>query len=118
MRIRLQKGLTRRDQCYLIGQKIGRLTPAQAATAWKLMAHLLEKCGDKDIPKFRDLFLGIVAAANVATESPKRSESLTAAQPGPTEFPGTDALDTLPATAKASGTAHALRRPARHRTSA
>lgn len=97
MRIRLRKGLTRRDQCYHIAPQLARLTPAQAAKAWKLMAHLLEKCGSKDIPKFWDLFLGVVAAANVAVESTKRSESLAAAKPRPAKLARADAADTPPA---------------------
>lgn len=46
---------TRRDRCYLIGQRAARLSPAQAAEAWFFMARRIEELGDVDVPKFNTI---------------------------------------------------------------
>jgi hypothetical protein len=61
---------TRRDRCYLFGRRAKKLTPAQAAEAWMIMADLVERMGEQDVPKFNN----ILTAVRVATVSARRTQ--------------------------------------------
>jgi len=49
----------RRDQCHYVGKRALRLTKAQAACAWEIMAIFIEDLGEKDLPKYRDLITAV-----------------------------------------------------------
>lgn len=53
---------TRRDMCYLVGRRAGRLNTVQAAQAWAFLARNMERMGELDVPKFSDLITTIRAA--------------------------------------------------------
>jgi hypothetical protein len=52
----------RRDRCYFVGLRSGKLTSRQASRAWQSLARELEALGEKDVPKFHDLLHAIRAA--------------------------------------------------------
>lgn len=60
--------MTRRDKCFLAGRRAEKLSDAEAVLAWRFLAARLERLGDKDVPKFADLFHG-VRAATIAAKS-------------------------------------------------
>lgn len=60
--------MMRRDRCYLVGKRAGKLAPAEAAAAWQLLAGFIEDMGERDIPKFNDL-LTAVRKANIEAKS-------------------------------------------------
>lgn len=53
---------TRRDRCYLAGQRMAKLRTFQGEMAWFILAQALEGMGEKDMPKFNDLLEAIRAA--------------------------------------------------------
>lgn len=46
----------RRELCLAAGNRAEKLNPAQAASAWLVLAIRLQNLQDQDIPKFKDLF--------------------------------------------------------------
>lgn len=63
------KFMRRRDMCYFIGLRAGKLTTAQAAQAWSFLSRHLDRLGERDVPKFIDLLAGIRAATIHARSS-------------------------------------------------
>lgn len=51
--------MTRRDKCYLVGKRAGKLPPLEAAAAWQVLAGHIEDMSEQDIPKFNDLLRAI-----------------------------------------------------------
>jgi hypothetical protein len=62
------KPMTRRDMCYFIGKRAGKLNPAQAAKAWEIMARRVEGMGEMDVPKFLNLLVAIRSATIAAKQ--------------------------------------------------
>lgn len=54
--------MRRRDMCYFIALRAGKLTPPQAAEAWYFLSRHLDRLGERDVPKFLDLLAGVRAA--------------------------------------------------------
>lgn len=49
----------RRDLCAAAGARASKLSPEQAQIAWQHLSESLQNLGDRDIPKFKDLFQAI-----------------------------------------------------------
>jgi hypothetical protein len=64
--------MTRRDQCYLVGRRARTCNIAQCVAAWLDLSQRVEKMGDMDIPKFRDL----IRAVRLATIAGKMINDL------------------------------------------
>lgn len=47
--------MTRRDRCFLLGRRMQKLTPDQAAKAWQLLGEKVEAMGELDLPKFANI---------------------------------------------------------------
>jgi hypothetical protein len=60
------KKLTRRDRCFLVGRRAGKLNYSQAITAWFAFAVRVEEFGEKDVPKFNDILTAMRDATKVA----------------------------------------------------
>lgn len=91
--------MTRRDACYFVGRRAGKLHPVRAAIAWEALARRLEALGDQDIPKFKDLLTAIRQSTIVACQlnakdsgwelrSPPGDRSTTTPQADPTPQEG------------------------------
>ena len=59
----------RRDLLDVVGRRMARLTPDQAAAAWAELARRVEALGEVDLPKFKHL----VEAIRKATIAGKQS---------------------------------------------
>jgi|SRR5688572_17484946 len=60
--------LTRRDRCYLIGRRAATCSPDQAVAAWNHLARMVEKFGEKGVPKFNDLLIAVRVATVFAKQ--------------------------------------------------
>lgn len=54
--------LARRERCYLLAKRAARLNDRQAAEAWRFLTEELDRFGNFDVPKFKDIFDSIRAA--------------------------------------------------------
>lgn len=61
--------LNRRDRCYLVGRRAALLASNEAAEAWALLANYVERMGDRDVPKFKELLHSIRIATIKAKQS-------------------------------------------------
>jgi hypothetical protein len=55
----MTRPMPRRDLCYVVGRRANKLTTDEAAVAWFFLARHLERLGERDIPKFKDVLAGI-----------------------------------------------------------
>ena len=58
----------RRVMLYCAGRRAQKLRPFDAANAWNILAHELEQLGERDVPKFKDLFQAIRIATIKASK--------------------------------------------------
>lgn len=58
-----KRRLTRRDLCYHYARGAAKLTDAEGARAWQLLATALDSLAEKDVPKFNDFLMAFRAAA-------------------------------------------------------
>jgi hypothetical protein len=63
--------MTRRDKCHLTATRALKLSPNQANCAWKHFALIVERLGDKDIPKFADMLAAFRVATILGKQVPK-----------------------------------------------
>src|SRR5439155_19248569 len=64
--------MTRRDLCHLIGKRADKLSPAQAALAWKALAEHLMALGELDtaaLVMFKDLARAIRQSTIAGTQA-------------------------------------------------
>lgn len=63
--------MTRRDKCHLAAKRALKLRLRQAALAWYALAEYLDDLGQRDMPKFCDLYRGIRVATIIGKRPPE-----------------------------------------------